>query len=94
MSKSLKAIIKWTDRGGVEIQTIEGFDLPPRTGIDISFGIPLGRKPPGTVEEALVYAEAYKCMDCDFSTESLIEMMQHQKDWHSFKQKIKRALGF
>lgn len=93
MNKRVKAIIKWTARGG-EIQTIEGFDLPPRTSVDMSFGIPLEAKPQGTVEEVLVYISAYNCMDCDFSTESFNEMMQHQKSGeHSFKQKIKRALG-
>lgn len=93
MSKRLKAIMKWTDLG-MEIQLIEGFTLPSRTRVDVSFANPPARKPPGTVEEILVYIAAYNCVDCDFSTESFDAMMQHQKDGHSFKQKIKRALDF
>jgi len=85
MSKRLKAIIKWTARGA-DIHTIEGYDLPPRTSVEMSFGMPQEVKPPGVVEEVLVYISAYKCMDCSFSTESFDAMMQHQKSGeHSFK---------
>ena len=92
--KRVRAIIKWAAEG-FSVQNIEGFDLPPRTVINMSFAIPLERKPPGVVEEALVYISDYKCVDCGFSTEFFDAMMQHQKKGkHSFKQKIKRALGY
>lgn len=93
MGKRVKVSMIWFEQG-VRIQTVEGFTLPARTRVDMIIDMPRERKPPGTVEETTALLQAYKCMDCDFSTESLDEMTQHQRDGHSLKQKIKRALRF
>jgi len=93
MSKKLRAIIQWCPDGPA-IQTIEGFDLPPRTTVEMSFGLPHNAKPSGVVEETFVYISAYKCIDCGFNTDSFDLMAEHQESRkHSLKQKIKRALG-
>jgi hypothetical protein len=93
MSRNLRAIIEWTDKGP-EVKTIESFDLPPRTGLEMAFPLPLEPKPIGTIEETVVLISAYRCLDCDFQSESFDVMMEHQNTGrHSFKTKIKRILG-
>jgi len=91
----LKAIIEWADTG-VAVRMIEGFDLPPKTGVEMSFPLPLSPKPTGMVEETFVLISAYKCKDCGFETESFDLMMEHQRSktlWQRVRRFIKEVKG-
>jgi len=78
VSRTLKAIIKWSHIGG-EIKIMEGFTLPRRTKVNFSVPIPPIPKPPGVTEEITVLISSYTCMDCGFETESYGIMEDHQK---------------
>lgn len=76
--RKLRAIVVWTATGA-DVRNIEGFDIPPRTKVEMRFPVPPSPKPVGTVEETFVLISAFRCMDCSFETESFDLMSQHQK---------------
>ena len=88
MDRNLKASIEWTE-AGFQVKTIETFDLPCRTSVELAFPVPLYRKAPGVIEQATVFISAYRCVDCTFVTPSFEIMEEHQKSGkHSLGRRI------
>ena len=91
--RNLKAIIEWTETGSV-VKTTETFSLPSRTSVELMLSVPLSPKAPGVIEEVSASISAYRCIDCDFETQSFEIMEEHQKSGkHSLWRRIKRFLG-
>jgi len=94
MDRNLKASLEWSENS-VLVKTIDTFDLPPRTSVELVFPVPLDRKAPGLIEEVTVSISAYKCLDCTFVTTSLGIMKEHQKSGkHSLGRRIKRFFAW
>ncbi len=78
--KEYDAIVHWKE-GKAEIKFHE-LTLPPRTQLKMHTLVSLKPKKPGTIETAKVIIEGYECLDCDYSTESIAQMLWHQKTQH------------